>query len=917
MRTLTLLILFAFLSGMATAQSRLKGTILDDDKKPVQFVSVALLHPADSTLAHFGISNADGYFEIKNVAPGSYLMQAALMGYKTVWRSVNMRAGTDSTIAMILHSSAKSLGEVEVSAERVPIQIKKDTVEYDAGAFKTKPDAAAEDLLKKLPGVEVDRAGNVKAQGENVKKVLVDGKEFFGDDPKTATKNLPADAVKKVQVYDKKSDQSEMTGIDDGERERTINFVLKDNKKSAWLGDVTAGAGTDNHAQASAKVFRFTKVNQLAALGMMNNINRFGFSLGDYLGFSGGLHFMNDDDGGGMLLGGDNSMPVDFGQPVTGLVTSGAAGLNFTHEKTKNHRFNISYMGNGSQKLLDQVGYSRNFTPTSSFTQRDTLDEKNRNDVHRLNFLWRLPDSTQNLKITGSAQWQLGFDRSHNFSALRRGDTLGSRINGFSLDNGQNIAGTLGADYLKKFSGHWRLFRINANAAVSGDLRHSVNDNVTQLFDFPFVSQTRLYRDVEKQRRAGNATARTVRDLGDKFFIEGIARAGETDNAYTRKQRTAPGDQYVIDSLSGDFLTRYRFVQPALALRRNTSKQQVRISAAVEFSQLENHLANELLGTKSYLFFVPAAYWENNYRTGSRMGVYYNSSVNTPSAEQLFPLTDYSNPLQVFRGNPDLRPEQQHQLHLDWSRFDQFSFTSLFVGVNGTYTHDHFNWKRNINAALVQELSLVNVPDDYRAGINAEFSTPIRKLGINFSVSAEESWNRGLNIIDDQTNVNTNLSHELHVSVDNRKKEKVDLTVGGSVKLSDAHYSIRQSLNNRYTSYGGYMEFNWTPNDKWNIGLTADLTNYGSSSFDGSIFVPLVSAECSRYILKNNRGVITLEGFDLLNKNTGLERVSDVNYLLEQQSSIIRRYVLLSFKYRINKFDTRGSGGIQVDVKGR
>ena len=258
-------LLFSFLMLMpvtvfAQPQS-LHGKVVDEFGNPISYVSAALLDPKDSTLAYFGISDSGGSFDIKNVAPGNYLLQLAFIGYKTQFISllVPLTNGNDLG-AFAMQTNPLVLDGVEVKAERVPLQFKGDTVEYNAGAYKTQPDASVEDLLKKLPGVQVDQAGNIKAQGEKVNQVLVDGKEFFSNDPKVAIKNLPADAIHKVQVFDKQSDEADFTGIDDGSRSKTINLLLKDDKKSAWMGDVQAGIGTDKHYQASAKAYRFNDV---------------------------------------------------------------------------------------------------------------------------------------------------------------------------------------------------------------------------------------------------------------------------------------------------------------------------------------------------------------------------------------------------------------------------------------------------------------------------------------------------------------------------------------------------------------------------------------------------------------------------------------------------------------------------------
>lgn len=211
------------------------------------------------------------------------------MGYESYYRTIDypLASGGDDLGTIVMKTRIQNLKEVQVKGDRIAILINKDTVEYVANAFKTKTDAAAEELLKKLPGIEVDRAGNIKAHGEDVTRVLVDGKEFFSSDPTVATKNLPANAIDKIQVYNKKSDETELSGIEDGSYSKTINMVLKEGKKTAYFGDVTAGAGTDERYQVGGKLFRFTRENQFAALGMLNNINKSGFSFQDYLNFQG------------------------------------------------------------------------------------------------------------------------------------------------------------------------------------------------------------------------------------------------------------------------------------------------------------------------------------------------------------------------------------------------------------------------------------------------------------------------------------------------------------------------------------------------------------------------------------------------------------------------------------------------------
>ena len=245
--------------------------------------------------------------------------------------------------------SAEVLSEVEVTADHVALEIRKDTISYNADAFQTQPNAAVEDLLKKLPGLEVDQEGNVKAQGEDVQNVLVDGKEFFGTDPKIATKNLPADAIDKVEVYDRKSEMAEFSGVDDGEREKTINLRLREDKKKGVFGNLEAGYGTDERYKAKASLNRFSKNSQLSFLGLANNVNEQGFSVNEFLNFSGGMSRMMQSGGGRIRLGGDNSVPISQGLS-DGLAKTLAGGVNYNLEFADKFDLRSSYFYNGNQQ---------------------------------------------------------------------------------------------------------------------------------------------------------------------------------------------------------------------------------------------------------------------------------------------------------------------------------------------------------------------------------------------------------------------------------------------------------------------------------------------------------------------------------------------------------------------------------------
>ena len=356
-RTLFILFFLVF-SFYSYSQNILKGRVIDESGNPIELTTVVLLNPTDSTLKHFGVTNKDGYYQIKAVKNDSYLLQFSYVGMETSTDMITVDRNSSSDLGdkkMI----PSALEEVIVVAEIIPMQFKEDTLEYNTKAFTTRPGASVEELLKKLPGVEVDESGNIKAQGEDVTKVLVDGKEFFGNDPKIATKNLSAEALDKVQVFDKKSEEAEFSGIDDGIRDKTINLLLNEKHKNGFFGEIEAGYGSNDTYKADGKIYRFSKTVQSAFLGMSNNINEFGFT-----------------------QRGDNQ----YGQGTKGLNTSYAGGLNLSYSNGKTNRYFLSYLKNSNKKDLLEITESENFVDGNIYYQDQEVDEMEKDKPNNIDF---------------------------------------------------------------------------------------------------------------------------------------------------------------------------------------------------------------------------------------------------------------------------------------------------------------------------------------------------------------------------------------------------------------------------------------------------------------------------------------------------------------------------------------------------
>lgn len=915
-RFFLLIIIALFAAHISNAQQDVKGMVMSEGGLPLKFATVSLLNPSDSTLMFFGISNTSGIVEIKKVRNDNYLLQVAMLGYKTIYQPLSVPLEKNDIGVLLMERKGVEMEGVEITAERIPVLINNDTIQYDAGAFKTKADANVEELLKKLPGVEVDRAGNIKAQGENVNKVFVDGKEFFGNDPKVATRNLPADAINKVQVYNKKSDAAEFTGIDDGTRERSINLILKDGKKSGYFGDATAGGGTDSRYKGSAKLYRFRPESQLAVLGMINNINRSGFSFSDYLNFNGGIQgLMAGGNSVRLEMNADEGLPVNFGQPVTGIVTSGAGGINYSYSPGKNKRFAISYLGNGSEKRLTENTYSRNFTDAGDYETEGTGDEVSRNYVHRLNVNIRndIDSQSQVLFSTNGSTARNKFN-SKSSSASRIADVVFNRQTGSDNELGNMFSGTSSMSYVNKGKQGKNVIQLSVN----GDYKRNINEldwmNITSFLGQAGGLVADQFRNDNMLTYSYGGSASWTYSLGDGYYVSPAVQYNVDKEQLQRQQGEAPNESTIIDSLSPHYYRSYNNLVPGLTMKRGTKAKQYNVAVKYEHGVLTQSLNGSEVPARSYGYILPSASWRYEYGNSKHIDLSYRTEVVAPGYQQLMNAPVISGPLNVYRGNSSLVPEYRHNASAGWMFYDQFSFTSLFVNLSGTHTINKINRSVTITPDLGQQITMVNVPDDYRAALNINFGRPIRALGIKTGVSFSEQYNRGINIVNGVDNVITGFTHDVSVTIGNRKKEKWDAEIGAGANFTNVQYSVQQGMDNAYFNTRAFSEISYTPNEHWYFALTADITRYDARSFQNAVVVPLLTSEVSYYFLKGNRGVLTVEGFDLLDRNRAVQRISQQNYLADIRSNIIGRYVMLSFKYRITKAGKKNSAAIFDDI---
>ena len=729
-----------------------------------------------------------------------------------------------------------------------------------------------EELLEKLPGIEVDESGNVKAQGEDVTKVLVDGKEFFGNDPKVATKNLPAMAIDKVQVLDLKSDQAAFTGIEDGVRERTINLVLKEDHKRGYFGEINGGAGTQGSYKTQAKIYRFSSTIQTAVLGMYNNINEFGFT---------------------------NKGNNTFGRSIKGINESFAGGLNLSYNTKTGDRYYLSYLGNSRKKKLEEETSTQNFLENGTYNQLSELIESERDKPHDIDFgINHSFGTTQKLILKGdiTAGSNRVFSQSLTNSDLNANPV--NTLNNNTINNSDELAVNAVGSYSIKLKGNDT--QLSTRYSLNYNKNKSVLDwtNITTLFDPSGINTIHQLRNNNTDRFAFSVTPTFTQKLSKYWSIDIGARIAVNNNNLNRTEGQFNDEGDLIDAGIPGFSTDETIFQPELTFRRGSLKKQVSVSFKGYTSQFEKELTAVSSEKPKYFFLTPSIFFRNNYRSGRRVEMRYNTSIGMPSANQLFPIANTLNQLAVYEGNLALRPEYRHNLNLTWSIFDEFSFTSLFIRLSGNYTKDKISFSQNVDDQLIQTTRPVNVDNSQYLISYIGFSAPIRSLGVDINITSRETWTRNISLINTKENVNTNLTHMLDLNFQNRTKDKVSIRVGGSISFTESQFSIAEIPDNNFFNTSYYAYFRYSPTNKWNFQTKAIVTNFNSQSFNESVTIPLITASLSYSFMQAEKASLTVKGFDLLNKFVGIQRISNSNYLVQQEWNTIGQYFMLTFAYR-------------------
>lgn len=928
-KTTAFIFLFFILSQLSAQSNRwsVSGTIQDKSGRALPSATITLLDPKDSTLVTFGVSNPTGSFEIKNIRESELVLQVSFVGFKIFSQPIkkNESSAILSLGLIIMEENTAELDMITVE-DIAPVTVKKDTIEYNAMAFKTQPNSNVEDLLKRLPGVEVDSEGNIKAQGEKVQRIFVDGKEFFGNDPKMASKNLLAEAISKIQIYDRKSDQAAFTGIDDGKREKTINLQLKEDYKKGYFGTLNGGAGTENRYALKGNVNKFTDKQQLSFLGMANNTNEQGFSIDDYINFNGGIQSFASGGQVRIVIGGNNpsSIPINTGQRMNGIMNSIGFGSNINQELSKKTKMNGSYFFNRLDHNIIQNTDRLNFFPTGDFNFNERSKQDNLNSNHKVNLILdHKIDTLNSFRSTTNANYT---ETNRVMNSLTENTDLSGNI----LNKGERTNLTegnsfqLNTDFLfrHRFKKQGRSWSANLNLGVSdnqyqGDL-YAKNEFFTGVPETEIIEQLQLQENTAINY-GGNFSY--TEPLGGRKYLEVVYNFRQNHNDVNREVFDKEEENLEFNTaLSNKFTSLYTYHRPGVNVSMNRNKYNVVAGLAMQATRLNGELLlfDEKIKNR-FENILPSLRVNYSFSNSKNLGFDYGTSVTEPTIEQLQPVINNSDPLNIYVGNPELKPAFLHNWRVNYNSFDMGKFISFFGMVNVNYTENAIVNSQSIDERQVRTIMPVNVKDNLMLNSNVNLGFPIKQLNSSFSVGPNLTYQKGLNLINEMEDVIKISNLGGNIRYDYNWKEYVNVGLSANLSRQRTAYDFSPEQNQLFFNQNYNAEANINFLKNYTISGNFNYLLYKSETTDFRESIPVLNLAISRFILKGQKGEIKLSGQNLFNQNVGVSQRADVNFIEQTVTNNLGRFILLSFTYKLNNnlnpmnnMPRPGGGGVRM-----
>lgn len=887
------------------------GRVIENDeaKEPVELAAVQLLSLPDSTQAAGVTTSKQGYFTLPKVKAGKYLLKVSFIGYITqtiplqlVDNAPNKKMGN-----ITLKSDAVLLDEAVITAEAPPVTVKADTTEYNASAYRVAEGAMLEELVKKIPGAEVDKDGKITLNGKEIKKIMVDGKEFFSDDPKVSMKNLPANMIEKVKAYDKKSDMARFTGIDDGDEEPVLDLTVKKGMKKGWIGNLIAGYGSQDRYEAGAMINRFKDDASFSVIGSSNNTNNKGFSeFGD----------------AGQGLGGNAG---------SGVTTAQSLGVNFAKNTKK-----VEVGGNVQYGYSDNNAIRKSSTETflgddqSTFGQSENDSRRKRHDV-RADFRleWR-PDTLTTIIFRPSASYSKTDAFSSSLSATQNNDhnpVNDRKSSSTSTNDNYSLNGRL--QIFRRLNNKGRNLSLGANFGYSDGQGDSYSDSWTIFYEKnDSVSEIDRYTDRSNDNRNWSVSASYTEPAFKNHFLQ---------LRYEFSHRKQMSQSLVYDSINiyPDYLERgydselstrvenfYDTHSADLSLRGIHPK--LMYSAGVGLTP-QSSLSNSPIGPKSnkesltqnVMNWAPSVMFRYMFTKQHVLMFRYRGRSNTPNIEDLQTVIDVTDPMNLRYGNPNLKPSFNNNFSLFYNKFIPESMRSYAMNVFYSSTMNSVANKVRYDASTGARISeKVNVNGNWNTSGYFSFNTPFKNKKYTLSTNTNARYSDGVSYTSIGTDRDAeqvlSTTHNLALSqrvTGSYRTDPFDVSLNGSVNYNLTRNN-KQDKSNRET-FDYYIGGNTNINLPWRFFLSTDLNCRIKSGYTEGLNANelLWNAQISKNVLKNSAGTIRFKIYDILQQQSNLSRSISDTQVSDTEYNTLGSYFMVHFVYRFNTLGGKAPGG--------
>lgn len=901
------LLLFTFFSLAAYAQTAgsVRGKLVDSlSKQTLKDATVTVIDAKDSTLEIFGLAKTDGFFELKNLSFKPLILQISFQSYEPFSKAIfPTKSNPDINVGTIfLIAKSHDLGNVTVTQS--PIIIKKDTIEFNASSFKTKPNAVAEDLLKKLPGLEVDKDGGIKAQGETVQRVLVDGKRFFGDDPKLATKNLPPDVIDKIQVYDALSDQSTFTGFDDGNRVKTINITTRKDKRKGYFGKISVGGGStgdegvyDNNLSLS----KYDGDRQITLIGQGNNVNKQNFTGQNLFG------------GGGNRGGGSTNIGTTAGS--SGIINTWAAGLNYRDNWGKKTQVSGSYFFNDQHTYTNQKSFTETLVsgnPDSSNLSNNIVSGIKHNQNNRVNFNIETQfDSSNSMILRPNISFQHTDNDNNTQSASTKGKVNLNNSVAHSTTTNDGYNGSLDATYRHRFAKKGRTYSIGVVFGGSTNEGKGTNNSINQYYTQNRVDTINQINNSNADGKNMNTTLSYTEPVGKGQLIELNYTYSYSDNTngkstYGFNKLTNQYD-LVVPNLSNTFENIYSSNRGTLSYRIQNKMMNLSIGSGIQVGDLSsNNLTKDSAIKQHYVNFYPTATFRYDFTKTKNLRINYSGRTSQPSATQLQPIADNTNPLNIVLGNPNLKQQFTQNMRMMFSSFDVFTQRVFFATINASATQNDIQNSVIIQPNGAQVTQPVNLDGTFSASGYFNYGFPIKKPKSNMSFTGNLSYNQSQNLINLKSNYTKNTIAGGTVKWTTNLKDNFDMNFSSNSSFTFARYTLQSAQNADYFTQTFTTEATYYTKSGWVVASDFDYIINTGQSAGYNTNIPLWNASLSKQLFKKKEGEIKFYMFDLLNQNVSIRRTVSGNSIQDIQTQVLKRYFMVSFTYNLRRFGAAG-----------